>query len=61
MALQEAREAFLVRLFEQSNLCTIHAKYVTVMPKDIQLVHGKSGGIFEFNRELLIVQMVVVF
>ena len=37
MALQEACEAFLVRLFEDTNLCAIHAKCVTIMPKDIQL------------------------
>ena len=38
-ALQEAAEAYLVRLFEDTNLCAIHAKRVTVMPKDIQLAH----------------------
>ena len=37
MALQEASEAYLVRLFEDTNLCAIHAKQVTIMPKDIQL------------------------
>ena len=37
MALQEAAEAYLVGLFEDSNLCAIHAKRVTIMPKDIQL------------------------
>ena len=37
MALQEASEAYLVGLFEDSNLCAIHAKRVTIMPKDIQL------------------------
>ena len=36
-ALQEASEAYLVGLFKDSNLCAIHAKRVTVMPKDIQL------------------------
>ena len=39
MALQEACEAYLVRLFEDSNLCAIHAKRVTIMPKNIQLAH----------------------
>ncbi|XP_012787832.2 histone H3.3A-like [Sorex araneus] len=34
-ALQEASEANLVGLFEDTNLCTIHAKRVTLMPKDI--------------------------
>ena len=37
MAMQEAAEAYLVGLFEDANLCTIHAKRVTIMPKDIQL------------------------
>ncbi|XP_055986539.1 histone H3.1-like [Sorex fumeus] len=37
MALQEACEAYLVGLFEDTNLCAIHAKHVTIMPKDIQL------------------------
>ncbi|XP_074309694.1 histone H3.3-like [Silene latifolia] len=37
LALQEAAEAFLVGLFEDTNLCAIHAKRVTIMPKDIQL------------------------
>ena len=38
-ALQEASEANLVGLFEDTNLCAIHAKHVTIMPKDIQLAH----------------------
>ena len=37
VALQEAAEAYLVGLFEDTNLCAIHAKRVTIMPKDIQL------------------------
>ena len=37
LALQEAGEAFLEWLMEQTNLCTIHAKWVTIMPRDIQL------------------------
>ena len=36
-ALQEAAEAYLIGLFEDTNLCAIHAKRVTIMPKDIQL------------------------
>ncbi len=38
VAMQEAAEAYLVRLFEDSLLCTIHCKRVTIMPKDIHLV-----------------------
>ena len=37
LALQEAGGAFLVGLMEQANLCVIHAKRVTIMPRDIQL------------------------
>ena len=36
-ALQEAAENFLVGLFEDVNLFAVHAKRVTVMPRDIQL------------------------
>ena len=36
-ASQEASEAFLVGLMEDSNLCAIHARRVTIMPKDLQL------------------------
>ena len=37
LAAHEASEAYLVGLFEDTNLCAIHAKRVTIMPKDIQL------------------------
>ena len=37
LALQEAGEAFLVGLLEQVNICAIHAKRVTIMPKDKEL------------------------
>ena len=37
LALQEASEAYLVGLFEDTNMCAIHAKRVTIMPKDMQL------------------------
>ena len=44
MALQEAAEAYLVQLLEDSNLCAIHVKCITIQPKDIQLarqIHGE--------------------
>ena len=41
--LQEASEAYLVGLFEDTNLCAIHAKRVTVMPRDIQLARRIRG------------------
>ena len=42
-ALQEASEAYLVGLFEDTNLCAIHAKRVTIMPRDIQLARRIRG------------------
>jgi len=43
MCLQEAAEAFLVTLFEDSVLCAIHAKRVTLMPKDMDLARRIRG------------------
>ena len=43
LATQEASEAYLVGLFEDTNICAIHAKRVTIMPKDIQLVRRIRG------------------
>jgi histone H3 len=43
LALQEASEAYLVGLFEDTNLCAIHAKRVTIMPRDIQLARRIRG------------------
>lgn len=44
MALQEAAEAYLILLFEDALLCAIHAKRVTVTPKDIWLAQRLRGG-----------------
>ena len=38
-ALQEAAEVYHIGLFEDTNLCTIHAKQVTIVPQDMQLAH----------------------
>ena len=43
VALQEASEAYLVGLFEDTNLCAIHAKRVTIMPKDLQVARRIRG------------------
>ncbi|KAG5183035.1 histone-fold-containing protein, partial [Tribonema minus] len=43
LALQEAAEAYLVGLFEDANRCAIHAKRVTVMPKDMRLSRVLKG------------------
>ena len=48
LAIQESVEAFSVGLFEDVNLCTIHARRVTNMPKDMQLalrIRGESHWI----------------
>lgn len=42
-ALQEAAEAYLVGLFEDTNLCAIHAKRVTIQPRDMQLARRIRG------------------
>ena len=42
-ALQEAAEAYLVGLFDDTNLCAIHARRVTIMPKDLQLARRIRG------------------
>uniref|UniRef100_A0A0E0G6B1 Core Histone H2A/H2B/H3 domain-containing protein n=2 Tax=Oryza TaxID=4527 RepID=A0A0E0G6B1_ORYNI len=43
LALQEAAEAYLVGLFEDTNLCAIHSKRVTIMSKDVQLARRIRG------------------
>jgi histone H3 len=43
LALQEAAEAYLVGLFDDTNLCAIHARRVTIQPKDIHLAMRIRG------------------
>jgi histone H3 len=43
LALQEAAESYLVGLFEDTNLIAIHAKRITIMPKDLQLARRIRG------------------
>jgi len=50
LALQEASEAYLVALFEDTNLCAIHAKRVTIMPKDIHLARRIRGDLNRMDR-----------
>jgi histone H3/H4 len=45
MALQEAAEAHIVSMFEDTNLAAIHAKRVTIMPKDMILARRMRGKI----------------
>lgn len=42
-ALQESAEAYLVGLFEDAYLCTLHSHRVTLMPKDLQLARRIRG------------------
>jgi histone H3 len=45
LALHEASEAYMVGMFEDTNLCAVHAKRVTIMPRDMLLarrLHGKT-------------------
>jgi len=42
-ALQEAAEAYLVSIFQDTNLLAMHAKRVTIFPKDIQLARYIRG------------------
>jgi histone H3 len=37
LSLQEVSEAYLIGLFEDTNLCAFHAKHITIMKKDMQL------------------------
>ena len=46
LALQEAAEAYLVGLFEDTNLCAIHANRLTIMRKDMQLARRIRGEVF---------------
>ena len=50
LAAQEMLEAFLVQRFEDSNLSAIHAKRVTIMPKDLQLAQRIQRNPLEISR-----------
>ncbi|KAJ8446313.1 hypothetical protein Cgig2_005844 [Carnegiea gigantea] len=52
LALQEAAEAYLVGLFEDTNLCAIHAKRVTIMPKDVQLARRICGEPYKTESDI---------
>ena len=53
-SLQQAAEYYLVSLMDDANMCAIHAKRVTIIPKDIQLVrriHGEgTSRVFTSKR-----------
>jgi histone H3 len=50
LALQEAAEAYLVGLFEDTQLCAIHAKRITIMPKDMQLARRIRGDRYIYEN-----------
>ena len=43
LTLHEATEAYIIRLLEDTNLCTIHAKHVTILPHDMRLARWILG------------------
>ena len=43
LALHEAAESYIVRLFKDNNLCAIHAKQIMIMPKDMKHVRWIWG------------------
>jgi histone H3 len=43
MALQEASESYLIDLYEAANLCAMHSRRVTIMPKDLLLARRIRG------------------
>ena len=54
LAMQESVEAFSVGLFEDANLCAIHARRVTIMPKDMQLalrIRGENQLMNKWKRD----------
>ncbi len=51
MALQEASEAFIVDVFEDTNLCAIHANRQTIMTRDIELLKKVRKDLFLLTLE----------
>ena len=46
LAIQEGTEDFMVHLMEDTNLCAIHSRRVTIMPKDMQLARRIRGPLY---------------
>ena len=51
VALQEASEAYIVGVFEDTNLCAIHANRTTIMKKDMELARRIRGDRFSDYRD----------
>ena len=45
VAMQEAAEAYLVGIFEDTNLCAIHANRATIQKKDMDLARRIRGDL----------------
>jgi histone H3/H4 len=58
LALQEASEAYLVGLFEDTNLCAIHSKRVTIFPKDMALARRLRKDVWERDNYVLTKEIV---
>ena len=55
LALQEASEVYLIGLLEDTNLAAMHAKRVTIMPRDMTLARRIRGEIYVIpNKEGII-------
>tara|TARA_B110000902_G_C13903418_1_gene435330 strand:- start:79 stop:582 length:504 start_codon:yes stop_codon:yes gene_type:complete len=46
LALQEATEAYVVSVLSDTNLCAIHSRRVTIMPRDLHLARRLRGERF---------------
>ena len=53
LAVQEAAEAYIVGLFEDTNLCAIHANRKTIMKKDMELARRVRGERYHDHRDLM--------
>ena len=45
-AIQEATESYVISLLSDTNLCAIHGRRVTIMPKDVHLARRLRGERF---------------
>jgi histone H3 len=50
LALQEGVEAYLIGLFEDTQLCALHAKRLTILPKDMLLARRIRGEVAKLDR-----------
>lgn len=50
LALQCASESYIVGMFECANVCAIHGKRVTILPRDIQLARRIRGDRVEQQK-----------